>query len=118
LNHQSVRKGVTNARFNESSSTILFVEITFVAIFIGMASKSWWAFGAALISLFIAINYKPLALVLAVLLSIAWGAIGAAIGTAFESTGAAVVLGVLGFLIGLGTHLSGLEWAQDIGNSN
>jgi hypothetical protein len=44
--------------------------------------------------------------------------IGVAIGNAFESTGAMITLGTIGFLIGLGAHISGLEWAQDIANSS
>jgi len=49
-----------------------------------------------------------------IVLSIGWGIIGYAIGVAFDSIGAMVVLSILGFLVGAGLHFSALEWTEDI----
>ena len=39
MNHQDVRKGITNARFNEKNSGILFTEISIVSIAIGFSTS-------------------------------------------------------------------------------
>ncbi len=42
MSSEHVRKGVTNAKFNEEQSNILFIEIGILSILIGLMSKSWW----------------------------------------------------------------------------
>lgn len=109
----NVRKGVTNARFNEKNSGIFFVEIAIVAIIAGYAYKSWWVFGGVLLGLIIGLVIPGVAIFVAIGFSIAWGFIGYAIGSWFSGQ-AAIVLAIIGFLAGLGLHLSAIEWAQDI----
>lgn len=111
---QATRRGLTNARFNEENSNIFLGEIVVIAIAVGLWAHSWWAFGGALLGLFLALRVPVLALILVVLLSAGWGFIGWAIGTMFANLGAQVVLATLAFVAGLGAHLSGLEWVQDI----
>ncbi|GGQ06319.1 hypothetical protein [Shewanella litoralis] len=114
MEFNNVRKGISNAKFNEENSKILFGEVALISLFIGLGTQSWWWGGGVFISFLVALQIKPIAIFLMVVLSLAWGGIGYGIGTLFESTGAMVVLAGLGFFIGLGVHLSGLEWSQDI----
>lgn len=115
MSSKDVRKGMTEAKFNEENASILFGEIGLIAIGLGLFAQSWWVFGGVLLGLLLAILIPGIAIVLMVAFSLAWGAIGYAIGTLFDSFGASVVLCIIGFLFGLGVHLSALEWAQDVG---
>ncbi len=51
MSSEHVRKGVTNAKFNEEQSNILFIEIGILSILIGLMSTSWWAFGGSFLGL-------------------------------------------------------------------
>ncbi|MBT3725889.1 MAG: hypothetical protein HOM14_00315 [Gammaproteobacteria bacterium] len=117
MNYQSVRKGVTKARFNEDNSGIIYSEIIFIAIGVGLVMKSWWWGGGLLFGLIFALAFRPLALLIVFLLSVGWGVIGGGIGYLFDSDGAMFVLGTIGFMTGLGAHLSALEWIEDIGTT-
>lgn len=114
MSANDVRKGVTNARFNEKNSNILFLEIIAIAVAAGAGTESWWVFGGVFIALTGGLYIRVIAIPLMVVLSCFWGLIGYGIGSAADSTGAAVVLGILGFLMGLGVHFSALQWAKDI----
>ncbi|GED14887.1 hypothetical protein [Aneurinibacillus migulanus] len=115
MSSEDVRKGITNAKFNQENSNILFGEIVFLAIFLGIWSSSWWVFGGIFLGCIIALLFKPLAFGLCICFGIAWGVIGYVIGAFFiENLGASVVLGIIGLLCGLGANLSALEWAKDI----
>jgi len=111
----NVRKGITNAKFNEENSRILFGEIAILSILIGGLSSSWWVFGAVFLGLIAALYVQKLAVILMVAFSLVWGLIGFVIGSMFDSTAASIVLSVLAFLIGFGIHMSALQWAQDVG---
>ncbi len=113
MSDTNVRKGMTNARFNEKNSGILFGEIAIVAIIAGLTYKSWWVFGAVLLGLIIGIVIPGVAIFLAIGFSIAWGFIGYAIGSWFSNE-ASIVLAIIGFLAGLGLHLSAIEWVKDV----
>lgn len=118
MESHNVRKGITNAKFNEDNAGILAGEIAIVAIAAGFYFHSWYIGGSLFLGLMIAMFIKPLAILIILALSICWGLVGYFIGVFFESTGAMVVLSILGFLMGLGANLSALEWVQDIGNGN
>jgi hypothetical protein len=109
-----VRKGMTNARFNEKNINILSGEIIIVATIAGVMYKSWWVFGVVLLALIIGIVIPRIAIFLAIGFSIAWGIIGYSVGNWFGSSGASLVLAMIGFLAGLGLHLSAIEWVKDI----
>ncbi len=115
MSTRSTRRGITQAHYNHGNSAILFVEIFIISILVGIAFMSWWAFGGALLGLNIVLAIRPLALILCFLLSLAWGGVGVLIGTLIGNTGAMVVIGILALLAGLGVHLSGLEWMEDLG---
>ena len=110
-----VRKGITNAKFNEERANVLYGEIAIIAIGVGIGSQSWWIFGATVLGLFITLAIPALTIALAILLSIGWGLIGYNIGNAFsDGMAAPLVLGAIGLLCGAGTHWAALEWHHDI----
>lgn len=111
---KNVRRGITNAQLNEKSSYFIFGEFFFISLILGLSYSSWEIFGCSLLILMIFSCIAPLAKILAIILAICWGIIGYSIGTLFQSTGAIIVLSALGFLFGLGIHISGFQWLQDI----
>ena len=115
MNHQDVRKGITNARFNEKNSGILFTEISIVSIAIGFSTSSWILFGVSLLGLILILQIKTLALILCIIFSIMWAVIGYYVGEMISGTNAAIVLAIIGLLAGLGANISALEWVKDIG---
>jgi hypothetical protein len=113
LHNVAVRKGVTQAAFNADYANVLIFEILVIAIAAGCWERSWWWFGGTFVGLMIVVQIRPLAILLAILLSVGWAAIGYGLGMLF-SPNASVVLGILALLSGLGAHLSGIQWAQDV----
>lgn len=113
-NHQEVRKGVTQANFNSGSFTIIAIEIAIIAIFFGLYFKSWWWGGGVYLALLVAIQIKNLSLPVMLAGSLLWGLSGFLIGSLFGSYAAQVVIGIISFIIGLGVHFSGIEWANDL----
>lgn len=118
MSSRDVRKGVTNAKFNEEQSNVLMIEIMIISIGFGLFTQSWWGFGGILIALMMSMHIPFIAIPLMVVLSVGWGIIGYGIGSLFGSTGASVVMGGIAFLAGIGTHMAALEWVKDIGDSD
>ena len=115
MSENDVRKGIVNARFNEENSGVLALEIVMISIVSGLVMQSWWWAGGMFFGLFIALLIKPLAYFLMILLSLFWGGVGFILGCLIGSTGAMVVLSLLGLVVGLGTHFSALQYFQDLG---
>ena len=114
MDHNEVRKGVTNAKFNEDNSGILFLEVLIVSAVIGFVLTSWIYFGLSIFVMMFCLLFRPLAVLLSLVISIGWGIIGYLIGTLF-SHDASIVLGIIGLLSGLGMHMSAIQWTRDIG---
>lgn len=110
-----VRKGISQSRFNEEQSNVVYAEILLIAIGAGFYYKNWFVFGFTLIGLIVTLLIPYLNIILALVLSILWGFIGYAIGMPFSSQ-ASYVVGALSFISGLGIHLSAIEWSKDIAN--
>lgn len=116
-----VRKGVTEAKFNESQSGLIFMEHFLVSVLVGVICHmhfhkwGWWAFGGAYIGGFILLMIPFFANLFSLACSIGWGYLGYLIGMAFKSFPAAIVLAFLFFLVSFGMHLAGLQWMQDMG---
>ncbi|MGD9472801.1 MAG: hypothetical protein AB7G24_07205 [Novosphingobium sp.] len=116
MDHNHVRKGVTNASFNEDNSEILFGQVALLSVACGVYYSSWWVGGGVLFALFIALAIEPLSYLIVFLLSVGWGVAGYLLGVTINASGAPYVLAAIGFLMGLGVNMSGLQWAQDIGD--
>jgi len=109
-----MRRDFTQATFNEKNSNLFFMQILVVAVVIGFIAESWLIFGAVLIGLIWSLQFREVAQIVCVVFALAWGGVGFAIGKANESKEATIVLAIIGFLIGLGVNLSGLQWARDV----
>ena len=110
----SVRKGVTDAKFNEEAASVVVGEILLLSVFAGLASSSWWCFGGAFIVLVIIIAVPQLAWIM----SVFWSGLGYWLGkVVIEDIGAAVILSAI---FGGGSyvlHRAAVQHAQDIGTS-
>lgn len=114
MGYKSVRKGIVNAKINEESAEILYVEIGIISIILGLVTQSWWWWAGTFFGLIFALQIKPIAFILIIALSSVWGVIGYCIGSVIGSQGAMEVISLTGFIVGIGVHLSALEWVQDI----
>ncbi|EEI3460375.1 hypothetical protein G3D33_004966 [Salmonella enterica subsp. salamae] len=114
---RDIRQAIEQSKMNESNVNILFIEIFIISIACGLTFQSWWVFGCLFIGLLVSLNIKILSHILIILLSIGWGGVGCGIGILIDSTGATIILTILGLLIGFGIHLSGLQWVRDISDN-
>ena len=114
----SVRKGITDAKFNEGASDFVFGESIILSISAGWAAHSWWCFGGVFLGLLIIIHVPQIVRFICWIAAIAWGAFGFWVGKSLvEDMGAAVVLFVVLGLAGYGIHAAGAQWFQDLGDS-
>ena len=112
----NVRKGITQARFNENQSNILYKEILLISIVVGCYYQNWLVFGGVLTCLILVMFIPVLNLLLAIVLSLIWALIGFGIGS-FFSDNASYVLTFLGLISGIGCHLSAIEWSRDLSDT-
>lgn len=118
MDSKSVRKGIVDAEFNSGAFGILSIEITVIAIALGVHFESWWIGGGIWLgAIMLSAVSKWFGIVLAIVLSAGWGLIGFGIGAMFENTGAEVVCATLGFVTGLGIHLGAMQYGQDLSRS-
>lgn len=73
MSSNDVRKGMTNAQFNEKQSGILMTEIFIIAVVCGLYFTSWWVFGGVLLGLLIGLFIPQVAIPFIILLSVGWG---------------------------------------------
>jgi hypothetical protein len=112
----NVRKGITQAHFNEQQLGIIAIEIFIIASFTGWQYKDWYVFGGVFLGLIIAMYIPIINILLALVLSIGWGGIGYFLGNLL-SQDAAYVIGGLALLAGLGVHIAAIEWVRDIADT-
>ena len=89
---------------------IVLPEIVILSIIIGILFHSWLLFGLTLAVSIVIYNNHKLAWILIILLSLVWGIIGYGVGSIFGSESGEIVLGIIGFLLGLGVHASVLDF--------
>jgi hypothetical protein len=84
----------------------LHLEELFLAVAAGIAFRSWWVFGIAVVAAIVIERIRVLLGLLSLLLSLGWGVIGFQIGGGLMNLrgGAPVVLGALGLLLGGVVH--------------
>lgn len=111
---EAVRAGSSQSRQNESSFGILFFELIVFSVFSGVYFASWLVGGAVFLgSLFLLFN-QIARVILMISFSLAWGALGLAVGSLFDSIGASAVLGVIGLVWGFGIHIQGFQHLDDL----
>lgn len=111
---KSVRAGNSQSRQNESAFGILAFELIFFALFSGIYFESWPVGGAALLGPMFLLGNRISRIFLMIVFSIAWGALGFAVGIFFGSAGAPAVLGIIGIIWGFGVHIQGFQHMDDL----
>jgi hypothetical protein len=117
--NEDVRKGVTEAKVNETAFGIIAVDALVIATAAGVVYESWaygiGTFAAVAIVLGLISQNEKLAMLVAVVAGILWGYVGYRLAIAFDATngGAMIIGGVVG-LVSLGMHLQGLTHLKDI----
>ena len=132
-----VRKGITQAKFNEEAANLIYGEIALVSIVGGLYFQSWYVFGGLFIGLIFGFLIRGLNIILAITFSILWSLIAAVVVDAFVrddsidiekmewweliiqfySTSASQVIGGLVLLSSLGWHFASVEWSRDLVDS-
>lgn len=114
----SVRRGITDAKFNEEMAGFVWCEILLLSIAAGFAASSWWCFGAVLLLLAVGVCIPKLSAFFCILASVSWGYLGFSVGKYFiEDIGASVVLFTIFAMASYGIHKAGLQYYQDVGKS-
>ncbi len=108
-----VRRGITQAMYNQEQATTFYTEVFILSIVAGVFLQSWFVFLGASMFLFLGIHVPILGTIIIWGLSLGWGIGGFALGSIFNDD-AAIVLGILAFIAGLGTHYSAKEYAADL----
>ena len=93
----NVRKGITQAHFNEEQANIVYGELALISIVAGIYFQSWYVGGGSFIGLIILMVIPLLNIALATSLAAAWGGLGYIIGQ-FISPDASYVIAALAFL--------------------
>jgi hypothetical protein len=113
----NVRRGVSQANFNEQFIGLVYFEIFAIAALVGWYQTSWYYFGGALIGLVILLMIPFVNLLLAVAFAVGWGFLGYSIGKLISQDASYVIGGIL-FLSGLGVHMAAIEWTKDVASTN
>jgi len=132
----NVRKGVTQATFNQDAIRVVSVEIFLVAVIVGLIYQSWYVGGGLFLGLILGLLIPTLNLMLAIGFSIAWSVIAASVAYTFFGDGfqlvdlnfweallamysipSSQVLGGIFFLSALGYHLAAIEWQRDVSDA-
>jgi hypothetical protein len=115
--NKDVRKGVTQAKFNEQASGIFFSQVFVSAVAIGLWASSWIVFGVAFVGLIFAATKPQTQKILVLVFGISWGVLAWFLAGIFFGLAAQVVLGILFAMAGLGINLSAIEWVKDMGDN-
>jgi hypothetical protein len=111
-----VRRGITQARYNEEQANAFYKEVLFLSIISGVFLQSWFVFLGALIFLLVGIHVPLLGTIIIWGLSLAWGVGGYALGSIFNDE-ASIVLGIIAFVCSLGVHYSAKEYGADLSDT-
>jgi len=116
----NIRKGITQAKFNEDAVNIIFVEIIILSIAAGVYYQSWYLGGSLFVGLLMGFKIiKSLAIALACAFSVGWAYGTILIVQLFtDSTAASVVLGGIALLAAGGAHMGGIEYVDDLTDTN
>ena len=113
-----IRAGNSQSRFNDEASSLVYTEITIIAIAIGIGMSSWWWFGGIFLGGVVIMAIPYLNILFALAISAAWGYVAYHIGDAIGQDGADIVLCIIASLLSLGLHISAIEWTLDMGRKD
>jgi len=94
----SVRKGVSQAKFNEDAANVIYGEVLIFSAVMGLSFSNWYVFGAMIIGMIICIHIPIVNIIMSLFLSFLWAVIGAVITRAFQDVNFDDVTGPWGFL--------------------
>ena len=118
----STRKGITQAKFNEDTSNIIYVEFLIISGALGFHYSDWYVFGGMFIGVIVCMFIPVINILIGIVLSTLWALIGAIIVSSFQdidipdpsnflrllglvfTTPASQVVGGFLFISGLGLH--------------
>ncbi len=103
-------KKVEQARFQESSSGMVFFETFIFAVVVGVWLHSW-AVGVGVLVAFVLM--QGFAIVLSTLFCLGWGVVGWWLGDLLGSWTTSIVGSAIFFLFAFGVHQSALAWSKD-----
>src|SRR5699024_286682 len=109
-----IRKGVTNAKYNDTASTLFFGELLLLSIILGSINKSWAVFGIVLLVTVVLSYIKQTLVILMVALTIAWSILAYIIGLSLGGWLAAIPISIIVLLLSTGIHVGAYEWMRDI----
>lgn len=113
MERDEIRKGLHQAKYDENSSSIFFVECSLIALILGIYFKSWaWGFGS-FVGIIILLQIKAIQFLLAIMFIILWTFIGWSLGKGLFGWQASIFTGILAFIVSLGVHFSALAWIED-----
>jgi hypothetical protein len=111
-----IRRGVTQASYNESMSGFFMLQVFCIAVALGIYYESWWVFGGTLLGLIFGVSTSAfIGAILAIGLGIGWGYVTYHImdtfGAGSDATWVVTILVTLGTM---GANFAGVEWTQDV----
>jgi len=102
------RRAITQARFNAGPSTFVAFEFVVTALVVGVLSESLLYGVCTFMALSIGIVVPYVSLLIIVAYTGLWGLIAVQLGYEAAGVAGAIVIGLIGTLMGMGLHLSGM----------
>lgn len=116
---KEIAKAIVESEFMDTGVGFLALEVTAVAIGLGVWLNSWWIGGIVFIALMTMQFFRKTAIPMTVVFSICWMIAGWAVGHyLIHNTGAAVVLAIIALIISVGMHAWALEFTLDDSKPN
>jgi len=109
-----VRRGVTQATFNQKIAGFLYLQVLAVPAGIGYMLNSWIVFGVLLLQLAVGVSRPKLALFIVTVFSIGWSAIAFYVVGMFAGLEGQIVAAIVCGIMALGANMAGVEWTQDM----
>lgn len=109
-----VRKGVTNARFNDTASNLFFGELLMLSVTLGLIYQSWAVFGTVLLITIVLSYIRKTLIILMAALSITWTILSYWLGLTLGGWMAAVPISIIALIFTVGIHIGAYEWIRDI----
>lgn len=110
-----VRRGMTNAKFNEKVSGLFGGEVGAISVAIGLYMDSWWWGGGTFLLLLFLSIIPSIGTIMCYIFGIAWGVIGYFVGSFLFEDSAGYVIGIIVALCGIGLNLASNQYLNDIG---